>query len=120
MTTWAPADPAFDLITCVHGMHYLGDKLGVLTTAATWLAPGGRFTANLDLTNLRTADNRPLGRRLTTALRAAGFTVDTRRHRITFTRGDNPIPALPFAYLGATDDAGPNYTGQPAVNSHYA
>jgi len=25
----------------------------------------------------------------------------------------------PLAYLGANDTAGPNFTGQPAVNSHY-
>ncbi len=26
---------------------------------------------------------------------------------------------LPFTYLGADDQAGPNYTKQPAVNSLY-
>ncbi|GAB3891420.1 hypothetical protein GCM10029964_064560 [Kibdelosporangium lantanae] len=26
---------------------------------------------------------------------------------------------LPVQYLGADDQAGPNYTGQPAVNSYY-
>lgn len=119
VTTWTPEDPGFDLITCVHGLHYLGDKLGVLTRAVTWLAPGGRLVANLDLNNLRGAGDRPLGRRATTALRAAGFTVDTRRHRIGFTHGGNAKP-LPFTYLGADDSAGPNYTGQPAVHSCYA
>jgi SAM-dependent methyltransferase len=118
VTTWTPEDPGFDLITCVHGLHYLGDKLGVLAKAATWLTPGGQLVANLDLNNLRTADDRPLGRRATTALRAAGFTVDTRRHRIGFAHGDGPN-SLPFTYLGANSEAGPNYTGQPAVHSHY-
>ena len=117
VTEWSPDQPGFDLITCVHGLHYLGDKLGTLTRAATWLAPGGRLVANLDLANLRAADNTPLGRRLTTALRAAGFTVDTRRHRITSTGPSSPV--LPFTYLGADDSAGPNYTGQPAVHSRY-
>lgn len=27
---------------------------------------------------------------------------------------------LPYAYLGADDGTGPNYTGQPAVDSYYA
>ena len=27
---------------------------------------------------------------------------------------------LPYTYLGADDRAGPGYTGQPAVRSHYA
>ena len=26
---------------------------------------------------------------------------------------------LPYRYLGADDQAGPNYTGQPAVDSYY-
>ncbi|HEX5442684.1 MAG TPA: hypothetical protein VFW87_02595 [Pirellulales bacterium] len=26
---------------------------------------------------------------------------------------------LPFRFAGADDEAGPNYTGQPAVNSYY-
>src|SRR5262245_57397582 len=30
ITTWVP-DRAFDLITCVHGLHYVGDKLSVLS-----------------------------------------------------------------------------------------
>jgi hypothetical protein len=25
----------------------------------------------------------------------------------------------PFRFVGADDEAGPNYSGQPAVNSHY-
>jgi SAM-dependent methyltransferase len=36
---WEPGQ-AFDLITCVHGLHYVGDKLAVLALAATWLTPG--------------------------------------------------------------------------------
>ena len=28
VTEWVP-DRRFDLITCVHGLHYVGDKLGV-------------------------------------------------------------------------------------------
>ncbi len=40
---------AFDLITCVHGLHYAGDKLAVLTRAVDWLTPGGLFAADLDL-----------------------------------------------------------------------
>ena len=64
---WQPA-LRFDLITCVHGLHYIGDKLGLLTRAASW-------------------PSRSL---------------------------------LPYTYLGADDGAGPGYTGQPAVWSHYA
>jgi trans-aconitate methyltransferase len=110
ITTWTP-NRAFDLITCVHGLHYIGDKLGILARAASWLTPTGRFVADLDLANIRL----PNGRRLTTQLRAAGFTY--RAHRITRT-GPTQL-RLPYNYLGADDHAGANYTGQPAVRSHY-
>lgn len=117
VTDWLPPQ-RFDLITCVHGLHYIGDKLRVLTRAAAWLTDTGMFVADLDLTSIRLAQGQPAGRRLTTALRRAGFSYDPRRHRITRT-GPAEIQ-LPYRYLGADDQAGPNYTGQPAVNSIYA
>ncbi|HWO59994.1 MAG TPA: class I SAM-dependent methyltransferase [Umezawaea sp.] len=116
LATWRP-EGAFDLITCVHGLHYVGDKLGAISRAASWLAPGGRFTANLDVADVRDEDGAPLGRKLTGALRAAGFTYDTRRRVVSCVGGRSPV--LPFDYLGADDRAGPNYTGQPAVVSFY-
>ncbi|MGZ3143395.1 class I SAM-dependent methyltransferase [Lentzea chajnantorensis] len=113
---WEPA-AAVDLVTCVHGLHYVGDKLAVLTRAVSWLAPGGRFVANFDVASVRRADGSPYGRVLTKALRAAGFRYDTRKRLISF--AGEGRPALPFRYLGADDRAGPNYTGQPAVHSCY-
>jgi SAM-dependent methyltransferase len=113
---WEPAAPV-DLVTCVHGLHYVGDKLGLLERAASWLAPGGRFVANFDVAGVRRADGTPFGRTLTKALRAAGFTYDNRKRQVGH-EGEGR-PRLPFAYLGADDRAGPNYTGQPAVHSCY-
>ncbi|MEU4623937.1 class I SAM-dependent methyltransferase [Actinoplanes sp. NPDC023801] len=109
--TWTP-ERAFDLITCVHGLHYVGDKLGVLARILTWLTPSGTFVADLDLASIR-----PGGRRLTALLRAAGVDYDGRRKRIVCA-GPRKLD-LPYRYLGADDRAGPNYTGQPAVNSYY-
>ncbi|MBF9134513.1 methyltransferase domain-containing protein [Plantactinospora sp. S1510] len=114
--TWTPTR-RFDLITCVHGLHYVGDKLGLLNRVAGWLAEDGRFIADLDLRAVRLADGRPAGRRLNAQLRTAGFTVDTRRRRISRTGPGAGV--LPYRYLGADDRAGPNYTGQPAVSSYY-
>ncbi|MEU7903409.1 class I SAM-dependent methyltransferase [Actinoplanes sp. NPDC049118] len=108
---------AFDLITCVHGLHYVGDKLAVLTRIVRWLTPTGRFVADLDLSSIRLADGRPAGRRLTALLRTAGIVYDARRRRISCT-GPRDL-SLPCAYLGAGDHAGANYTGQPAVHSYY-
>jgi SAM-dependent methyltransferase len=114
--TWVPAR-SFDLITCVHGLHYVGDKLAVLSRVVRWLTPTGRFVADLDLASVRLADGRPAGRRLTTLLRAAGIDYDARRRRISCA-GPRELD-LPYEYLGADDRAGPNYTGQPAVDSFY-
>ncbi|BCY12033.1 trans-aconitate 2-methyltransferase [Actinoplanes sp. L3-i22] len=114
--TWAP-DRVFDLITCVHGLHYVGDKLGVITRVVRWLAPGGRFVADLDLDAVRLEDGRPAGRRLVTRLRAAGIDYDGRRRRITCEGPKELI--FRYEYLGADDRAGANYTGQPAVHSYY-
>jgi SAM-dependent methyltransferase len=108
----------YDLVTCVHGLHYVGDKLDVLTRAASWLTEDGLLVANLDLAAIVTEQGRPWGRRLAGALRSAGFDHDSRRRRIS--RVGHLDVRLPFRYLGADDRAGPNYTGQPAVNSHYA
>lgn len=116
VSTWTP-DRAFDLITCVHGLHYVGDKLTVLTRAATWLTDTGLLIADLDLASIRLPDARPAGRRLATQLRAAGFSYDSRRHLVTC-QGRRTV-SLPYTYLGADDRAGANYTGQPAVHSHY-
>ncbi|MEV8440346.1 class I SAM-dependent methyltransferase [Actinosynnema sp. NPDC051121] len=109
---------SFDLVTCVHGLHYVGDKLDVLTRAASWLTEDGLFVANLDLAAVVSEQGRPWGRRLTGPLRAAGFDYDSRRRRVT--RTGRHQADLPFRYLGADDQAGPNYTGQPAVDSYYA
>lgn len=113
---WIP-DGRFDLITCVHGLHYVGDKLGVLSRIASWLTGDGLFIANFDARSVRRADGAPAGRRLTTQLRAQGFAYDSARRRIS--RRGCAQTRFPYRYLGADDQAGPNYTGQPAVNSFY-
>ncbi|GIH63815.1 class I SAM-dependent methyltransferase [Microbispora siamensis] len=117
VATWVP-DATFDLITCVHGLHYVGDKLGVIARAASWLTDDGLFAANFDVRSVRRADGTPAGRRLTAALRASGLVYDARNRRVS-RRGRGQID-LPWSYLGADDRAGPNYTGQAAVDSYYA
>jgi SAM-dependent methyltransferase len=119
VATWTPpARTRFDLITCVHGLHYVGDKLAVLARAVSWLTADGVLAATFDAAGVRSRDGAPLGRRLTGPMRAAGFALDTRSRRVT-RRGSAEI-TLPLTYLGCDDTAGPNYTGQPAVHSYYA
>jgi SAM-dependent methyltransferase len=113
---WEPGR-TFDLITCVHGLHYIGDKLGLIRRAAAWLAPEGMFLAHLDLDNLKQEDGSPAGRRVAKQLRKNGFDYHSRRHLLV--RTGPCIFDLGCEYLGADDAAGPNYTGQPAVDSYY-
>jgi SAM-dependent methyltransferase len=123
---WRP-ERKFDLITCVHGLHYVGDKLGVLARALRWLARDGLLVAHLDLASIRLtsgAPDAPLDEAVDAALplarllSAAGVCYDARR-RILTCRGPRDL-RLPYRYLGADDQAGPNFTGQPAVDSYYA
>ncbi|MGP4010095.1 class I SAM-dependent methyltransferase [Streptomyces sp. 4N124] len=113
---WSP-ERRYDLITCVHGLHYVGDRLSLLERAASWLTETGVLVAHLDPSTLRRLDGSDLSRPILRALRAAGFHYSARDHRLSL-RGGRRV-ALPFTYLGADPHAGPNYTGQPAVASYY-
>lgn len=112
-----PATESCSLITCVHGLHYVGDKLGVISRALQALAPGGLLLAHLDLDSIRLKDGGAAGRQVKKCLRDAGCTYHTRR-RLLEVHGPQSVD-FGLRYLGADDQAGPNYTGQPAVNSYY-
>ncbi|MFI1354091.1 class I SAM-dependent methyltransferase [Streptomyces sp. NPDC020898] len=114
---WSPAR-RYDLITCVHGLHYIGDRLALLERAASWLTDTGLLVAHLDPATLRRPDGTDASRPVLAALRAAGFDYSARHHRLGL-RGGRSV-ALAFTYLGADPEAGPNYTGQPAVASYYS
>ena len=116
VSSWRP-DRLFDLITCVHGLHYIGDKLGLIRTAVSWLKEDGVFMANLDPDNLKFPDGAGARNKIIRDLRRIGFDYQARKHLIVCKRKRDFT--LNYRYLGADDAAGPNYTGQAAVNSHY-
>ncbi len=107
----------FDLVTCVHGLHYLGDKLRAIGLAASWLMNDGLFVANLEVKNLCLSEPGKGHRSITSAIREAGFEYNARRHLLR--RVGYANWKFPFMYLGADDSVGPNYTKQPVVNSYY-
>lgn len=113
---WSPTDPC-DLITCVHGLHYVGDKLRVLQQCGRWLRENGIFMGNLDLANLRHARGTRLSRSLTQWWKDTNITYHARDRILRIDGYSEWCP--PCEFVGARDDAGPNYTGQPAVNSFY-
>jgi SAM-dependent methyltransferase len=105
----------FELVTCVHGLHYVGDKLGLLMKMAGWLSPGGLLRAHLDLEHVL-VEGRPQPRKLAQQLRQVGFGFDPKRRLVT---ASGPLPAsLPWVFEGARPGA-VNFTGQPAVESFY-
>lgn len=116
LSVWAPINQ-FDLITCVHGLHYIGDKLDLISRAASWLKPDGVFQANLDIKNLRRGVecSKTIPVR---ALRRQGFEYNKATH-ILSCHEHREVVFPQFTYLGADDQAGPNYTLQDVVNSHY-
>ena len=113
---WTP-DESFDLITCIHGLYYVGDKLGLLAKVPTWLKQSGQFVASLDLNNIW-IDGASSPRVIAKHLRSRGLDYSTGTKRISC--GAGLRVDFELDYLGADETAGPNYTGQPAVNSHYA
>lgn len=116
VSSWRP-DCLFDLITCVHGLHYIGDKLGLIRNAVSWLKEDGVFLANLDHENLKFSNGANAGNRIIRDLRKIGVEYHSRK-RLIVCEGRKDF-TLNYQYLGADDAAGPNYTGQAAVNSHY-
>lgn len=106
-----------DLITCVHGLHYLGDKLKVIQTAANLLNSSGLFIANLDLNNIviNGADTNSFLKGL---FREKGLNYNPKTKLLKRIDAANIHFAL--KYLGADDSCGPNYTGQESVTSYYS
>lgn len=109
---WQP-DQSYDLITCSHGLHYLGDKLKVIGMACGALTPNGHFIAHLDLQNIAV----PPGISLKKIFSGDGIQYSSRT-RIIRRTGTLAFNAG-LSYVGADDQAGPNYTGQGAVTSYY-
>ncbi len=116
VTNWEP-ERHYDLITCIHGLHYVGDKLRLISRATSWLKDDGEFHANLDLDNLKFQGRKLRSQTVSGMLQQQGVIHEARKKRLRCV-GSRTI-AFPLRYLGADDEAGPNYTGQPAVNSHY-
>lgn len=109
-----PATPV-DLVTCVHGLHYLGDKLGFLQNAYATLAPGGLLLGHLDTANLRL----PLSwARLIRQMNAQGITLSLKSHLLRMERISQTLH-FGLVYRGAAISERPNYTGITVIDSWY-
>lgn len=108
----------FDLITCVHGMHYIGDKLGMIMKYMKMLKPDGCFVCNMDTNDIFDKKGRKLGRKINSVMRNQGLLYDSKRKLLKCERRIELD--LPFEYVGADDRYGRNYTGQHTVSSYYS
>lgn len=109
-------DEQYDIITCVHGLHYVGDKLQVVQKACRALTEQGVFIAHLDFKNIKIAGES--GSQLVRKrIKEYGIEYDPRK-KILSCKGPRVVD-FGLRYEGASDQAGPNYTGQEAVDSYY-
>lgn len=110
------SDGQYDLVTCIHGLHYVGDKLKVLAAALKALNSKGLFIANLDLKSIRIAGD---GQHQYLKKIFANHDISYNgRRKIISCKGRRDV-RFEVTYQGADDTAGPNYTGQEAVDSYY-
>lgn len=75
---WEPEEK-YDFITCVHGLHYVGDRLRVLKTAFQSLTEQGVLMANIDLRNIRISSD-SINRYLKTKLKQEGITYNAAKN----------------------------------------
>jgi trans-aconitate methyltransferase len=115
MVDWI-SSAQYDLITSVHGLHYIGDKLKVLSRILERLSEQGLFIANLDLNNIH-FQNGDAGTYLKNTFKQYNVEYNSRT-RLLSCKGPRYID-FKVTYKGANDAAGPNYTGQDAVCSVY-
>ncbi|MEZ4687149.1 MAG: class I SAM-dependent methyltransferase [Bacteroidia bacterium] len=83
----------------------------------SFLTPGGSFWGNLSLENVRDEKGNIIASRLKKDWKESGWNYHGRRKLLEIP-GKGTAPRS-YPYLGADDQAGPNYTGQEAVNSYY-
>lgn len=107
----------FDLITCVHGLHYIGDKIKLIQNCASWLKPDGIFLANLDISNFKFQNGESADKVIAKTFANFGLKYNSKKHLLIC--GGKKECKFNFEYLGADDTAGANYTKQAVVDSHY-
>lgn len=109
-------DDQYDLITCVHGLHYVGDKLKALSTGLKLIGNQGVLIANLDLNSIKIEGDQN-GQYLKQLFIENEIEYNARK-KLVRCEGHRDI-YFNLTYKGADDKSGPNYTGQEAVDSYY-
>ncbi len=123
VANWIP-DAPLDLITCIHGLHYLPDKLGFLERAYSWLrAEGGLFLGHLDKANMLDERNeRPnLWSAVLRRARQQRIDIQLTRHLLRMNRTPGSPNTFTFgaSFAGRTVSPKPNFSGMTVVDSWY-
>jgi ubiquinone/menaquinone biosynthesis C-methylase UbiE len=116
LSTWQP-EIQFDLITIVHGLHYVGDKIGLIIKAASALKEDGVLMANMDVKNIKFTNSDLSEKVMKSFFKKVNIEYNDRAKMIKIV-GAKTIEN-PFSYVGADDSVGINYTGQRVVDSVY-
>lgn len=113
---WIP-DKEYDLITIVHGLHYIGNKIELIRKCLSALKPEGFFIANLDTRNILLQGAKNPKQQILYLFQKNGLDY-SKGKRLLSAMGKKTF-GCSLDYLGADDSAGPNYTGQEVVDSYY-
>ena len=116
LSKWKP-DDHYDLITIVHGLHYVGDKIGLIIKASSALKENGIFIGNLDIRNIRLNGCKNSSKIIKSFFEKEQINYNARTKILKITGKKSIINK--FEYCGANDKAGKNYTGQDVVDSIY-
>ena len=116
LENWTP-NKKYDLVTIVHGLHYIGDKISLLEKVSNALNQDGKLLGNFSLENVRIQGVKDSEKMLRKIFKESGIVYNSRTKMIEIT--ESISLSSKFKYLGADDQVGPNYTGQPVVDSVY-
>ncbi|SHM04048.1 Methyltransferase domain-containing protein [Chitinophaga jiangningensis] len=116
LVAWS-SDMQYDLITSVHGFHYVGDKLKALLVALKSIKEYGMLIANFDLDSIK-IDNAESFRYFKKLFKENNIEYNVRK-RLLVCKGPRYLD-FRLTYRGADDTTGPNYTGQAAVDAYYS
>jgi SAM-dependent methyltransferase len=120
---WNP-DAPLDLITCVHGLHYLPDKIGFLERAYSWLAAdGGLLLAHLDTENIRQHESETaVWPTLSRRARQQGVSLHLSNHLLRMERTLDSPDTVTFGvnFVGRTVSERPNVSGMTVIDSWYS
>lgn len=117
INTWQTSH-SFDLITVVHGFHYIGDKLATFCKLGLLMEEKGLLLANFDTESIAIKNIGQSHFDLKKALKLQGIYYDN-QNKILRCEGSKNLN-FPLLYQGGDDTNYTTYTGMKGVKSYYS